>query len=99
MRIEANVAVLAAARGVAVGGQSLIRWGTLAAGAMFALGTLGCVSRPSKLEAPTPAAEGDSMVRPFLAPLELTDNPLPERNGSRRRPGQLPAPSSPRISC
>ncbi|MFO0551191.1 MAG: S1 family peptidase [Polyangiaceae bacterium] len=54
----------------------VVRWGTLLGGSLLALSALGCVSRPSKLEAPTPAAEGDSMVRPFLAPLELTDDPL-----------------------
>lgn len=35
----------------------------------------GCV-RPSKFESPTPAAEEDALNRPFLAPLELTDDPV-----------------------
>ena len=35
----------------------------------------GCM-RPSKLESPTPAAEDDALNRPFLAPLELTDDPV-----------------------
>lgn len=37
----------------------------------------GCISRPSKIESPTPAADDDqNWSRPFLAPLELTDDPL-----------------------
>jgi secreted trypsin-like serine protease len=42
-----------------------------------ALAASACVSRPSKMEVPTPAGdEEQAWARPFLAPLELTDDPL-----------------------
>jgi len=53
--------------------------GFLAAGGVLlalALVAGGCVSRPSKMEAARPAGEDDTLYRPFLAPLELTDDPL-----------------------
>lgn len=39
------------------------------------LAVTGCVSRPTKVERATPAAQDDALARPFLAPLELTENP------------------------
>lgn len=45
-------------------------------GGLGLLGGAGCISVPSKIENPTPAAEGDALDRPFLAPLELTEDPL-----------------------
>ncbi len=44
------------------------------AGAAALLG--GCLLRPAKMESPQPAAEDDNLNRPFLAPLELTDDPV-----------------------
>lgn len=53
------------------------RKGRYAEGLLVAtLALSSCVSRPSKLESPTPAGDEASWSRPFLAPLELTDDPL-----------------------
>lgn len=42
---------------------------------LFMVFSTGCI-RPSKVELPTPAAQDDALNRPFLAPLELTDDPV-----------------------
>lgn len=53
-----------------------VRTPVLALGACLSLVfATGCM-RPSKLESPTPAAEDEALNRPFLAPLELTDDPV-----------------------